>query len=283
MPASLTLMSAPIRPRALRLWKAQAEHEAAQALRGPPPPLVHTTLVALGRQVVFEGVWTGGDDACWRFRVVRFVWGDHEQLRAFIEGWRVLARSGRFVVVESQGDGRVVRASPAWTLAGGDLEVSVPVLPRVPVTDPRRRGADLALSDDWDLVLGQGDLKLVHGVDAARQALRLLISTPLDGPLHPELGSAFGDYWAAFQHDLALLGRLFALEAARLATIPVLDEVTGEVAPVLDCLRRVECLGFDPTPPHAAGVRAHLDIEWGGGMRERVELQIHTGHAAPAS
>lgn len=264
----------------LRMWKQQAEQQAAAQLRGTGEALpLPTTLVALGRQVVFEGIWTGGDDARWSFRVVRFVWGTMEGLRTFVENWKTVPRTGRFVVVESEGDGRVVNASPAWSYQGNQLEVVVPVMPRARVTDPRERGSDLAISDGWDLGLENGDLKIVHGVDAARQSLRLLMSTPFGEPISPDVGSAFGEYWPVFRHDLTLLARLFVLEAARLATIPYQDELTGQVTPLLDCLRRVESVRFGDVLPEQHEVRAHLAIEWGHGERESVSLLISTGAA----
>lgn len=261
----------------LRLWKRQAEQRAAAnlggAARAAPLP---TTLVALGHHVVFEATWTGGDDGSWRFRVERFMRGTPAALRTFVENWQTTPQAGRFVVVESQGDGRVVRASPVWSYQGEHLEVTVPVWPRAQVSDPREHGSDLAITDDWDLGLEHGDLKVVHGMDAARQALRLLMSTPLGDPHSPDAGSAFGVYWREFNGDLALLGRLFVLEA-RLATIPHLDDVTGQTTPLLGCLRHVEGVQFDPAPPGSHSIRAHVAIEWGNGDRETVPLLIFVG------
>lgn len=239
----------------LRQWRELAEREAHQALVGGLGAswFEPTTLVGFGFDIVVEAVWVAGSREKWGFGVKNFIVGDEAKLLAFLDD----AGRGRqtdFVTVETQGDGRVLTSAPSWERPGGSewrLKVTLPIQPRPPRSDPKEMGADLALTADGDLAIVDGDLALVSGVENAKQRIWTVLSTAHEEwVLHPEFGSRWRRLAEAYGSDLALLGRLFLLDVARLVNIPVpttsYERQNGRVVAVtrneaqLDFVERVE-------------------------------------------
>ena len=164
----------------LRQWKQTAESIAYQELmRLQSPPEIRRTMVQLGRGCVFSGTWSRIRPGSWRFIVNDFVLGNISSLRQYCldlnEGR--IERADRFVVVESQGDGRVV-GGPALLAEqeGRDNLLTLAVASQEPRRPPNRIGGDLLLSSEGDFVVRDGAVGFVSGRDAGMQSIFLALS-----------------------------------------------------------------------------------------------------------
>ncbi len=207
----------------LRLWKEEVELAAGEALRTGvrAPTNGPSTLVSIGFSIIFFGRWVKGGELEWRFECLKFLRGTEQDLLDEVAKHAELDPKTRFVVVESQGDGRMLNGIPSWERTGNALVLILPVQPRAARADPKSLGKDLALSPDGDLLLADGDLGLVSGMENAIQRLSTTTGTLLgERAMRPRQGSLCALYFHEFQGNLPLLGRLLRLEFARLATIP---------------------------------------------------------------
>lgn len=268
----------------LRQWRALAERDAHESLVGPGVDslLEPTTLVAFGFNIVVSAIWLGGSIDRWRFGIKRFILGDDSALRNFIEGG---TGDVRFVTVESQGDGRLLTGTPEWEYKtdtrGSGMVVVLPVLPRHERADPRELGIDLALLDG-DLVVENGDLALVEGLDHAKQRIWAILSEPYQSStFHPDWGSRWRDLAEAHRDDLVLLGRLLLLDMARLVNIPVRTinymhsarERTETMEAQLGFVERVESVLVLNLDWVTREIRVQVTLRWAA-TRERWQAEL---------
>ena len=246
----------------LRLWKTEVEQLAAQELKsgGRASAVAPSTLVMFGFRHVFHAHWVSGGAGEWQFDCRGFVRGDERSIVDEIENYETVAALDRFVVVESQGDGRMVAGSPRWERHSGVLRLILLVAPRAPRVDPTKLGWDLALGEDGDLMIEDDDLATVSGVKAAIQNLSMITSMRYgEWFLDPRLGSLCTRYHRDHREDLLLLGRLFRLEFARLATIPISEK---EPDPVFGFIWRVEEVRIASDEPNEGRLSVHITLEW---------------------
>lgn len=196
-------------------WKADAERRSLARLGKPITAEAPSTLVALGFNHVLRAAWIGASPSAWRFRVLEFIRGDE---RSLMDAFATLPPE--FVVVGSQGDGRLLSAAPSWSRQAESLELEIPVAAREPLTSPGQ-GWDLRLVDG-DLACGPDGLATVQGIEADIQELEIRLGTVLGSwALGPLLGSLVALYYRDHRHDRQLLASLVQLELARLSTIPL--------------------------------------------------------------
>ena len=246
----------------LRLWKMEVERLAAHELKngGRASAAGPSTLVMFGFNNVFEAHWVKGGDGEWHFDCRSFVRGDERSLIDDVENYATLAALDRFVVVESQGDGRMLAAPPRWERHSGVLRLIIVVAARAPRSDPKSLGWDLALGDDGDLILENGDFATVSGVKNAIQKLSMLTSIRYgEWFLQPRLGSVCARYYRDHREDLPLLCRLLRLELARLATIPI-DEKEPE--PAFDFIWRVDDVRIKSTDLIDGRLPVTITLQW---------------------
>jgi len=161
-------------------WKQLAEKAAYDRLKlpGRGSMSVPTTLVQIGRDLVFEGYWRRAEAAIWDFDVVSYLYGDEVRLRDYCSDFSHSQAWNRFVVIESQGDGRLTTADPSWTTEDGGVRLKVPIGERPPAMDPDQLGGDLSFDMEvGDLVVENGDFAVVRGVEAAIQHLSCVLSS----------------------------------------------------------------------------------------------------------
>lgn len=245
----------------LRQWKILAERKAYEALeQGPVPGSLAEpqTLIAFGLRTVVKGVWLSGGGDIWRFKCSNFFIGNSVQLRDDIEHKKI-----EFIVVESQGDGRLVRGPIQWQSLGENLEVVIPVEERAEKRDPKTLGSDLALGLDGDLFVKNGGIARVSGVENAIQRISTSLGTML-GELfmHPKRGSMAALYYHRFATDLKILERLFKLEIARLATI----SLDGQ-PPSLNTIWRVNGVRIPTADLVDRRLAIEVDLEWATGEK----------------
>ena len=258
-------------------WKISAEKYAYNKLETLEKEEVEEpyTLIMLNVHVIFKAVWIYVDDEVWEFKMLGFVEGSITTLLAFINGFCNLLEHQKYVIIESQGDGRVVK-SLSYRIENDIPIVSCKILPQIPRTNPHESGSDLAIGDDGDLVLDDNDLGSVHGVDYALQSIRTMLSWEFGWWANPLLGSNFPMFFNKYRSNPLLLNSLTKLEIVRLFTVPMPTAgVFVEIAtPVLNFIKRVdhvEVLTYDESKPF---VPIKLSLEWGNGEYYQGELKI---------
>lgn len=261
----------------LRLWKAGAEGLAAQELKsgGRAAAVTPSTLVMLGFNHVIHAHWIRGGGGEWHFDCLGFVRGTEQSLIDEVEHYGNIREVDRFVVVESQGDGRMLSSLPQWERHSGVHRLILPVASRAPRTDPSLLGADIALGGDGDLSIKDGDFALVSGIDNAIQKLSTIMGTMLgEWVMKVGLGSLCALYFHKYGGDLPLLGRLFRLEFARLATIPFAPS-TPE--PSLNFVWRVDEVRVVSLELKGRRLSVTVTLEWTSGARwtGKIPIYIH--------
>ncbi len=245
----------------LRQWKEAAERRAGEALqRGVAVDALEplTTLVALGHDVVFYGSWIKGGADEWHFDCQSMLHGTLAQLRDYLDV--SCSTADKFVVVESQGDGRLLKENCLWEQTPSGLRVVLAVEPRATSVDPSLAGTDIALDADGDLDFSGGSMKLVTGVESAIQRLSTAMSTERgEWFLDADVGSKCGPYYRLYQEQPNVLARLLALEFSRLATIPG----GADSAPPLNFVWRVESVRISDTGLDAnRNLRVEIHLVW---------------------
>jgi hypothetical protein len=240
----------------LRQWKVLAERRAYEALeQGPIPGSLAEpdTLIAIGLNVVVKGVWLAGGQNEWRFGVTSFYRGNQTLLRDEIENNQI-----EFVVIESQGDGRLLAGAPKWDNTNGSLELTVPVKPRVARMDPDSLGTDLALDKTGDLFVKNGSLARVKGVESAIQRISTTMGMMLgEWFADRDAGALTALYYHKFNDKPETLARLLKLELARLATIP-----RAKSPPPLNSIWRVNSVNVPDISLSERRLSVDIELEW---------------------
>ncbi|MFW0717401.1 hypothetical protein [Pedobacter sp. N23S346] len=254
-------------------WKQSAEAEAYRALKNiertkfPDP----TTIICLNPNLMFEGIWKAANNDIWTFLIKEFIYGDIDSLKAYHS--KTDRPFNNYVIVESQGDGRLIDQHFQWNYRAGEMEISVKVFPSIIRRNPDNIGSDTSTGLDGDIEFEDNDFKVVSGKEYAKQLIERNLSIQLGSwPVHPKTGSLFTKYYKEHKANRLLLNRLIKVEITRLMTIPVdTDDATDE--PELSFINRV----------HEVRVLEELDnivpvyiaLEWGDGSFWSDTLHIH--------
>lgn len=103
-----------------------------------------------------------------------------------------------------------------------------------------RLPADIALNDDHDIFVSNGQLATVKGLEALPQLIKTCLSMIRgESPFWPKYGSRIQEYRAEF-FDSPWLPRLIKLETIRMAAIPYSVDIglSNPITP-LKCVRKV--------------------------------------------
>lgn len=266
-------------------WKIIAEQAIYKLLQEPERETKQTptTLVALGQNIVFEGIWKAVKNGTWIFDVHSYLFGDENDIISFNDPQK--QNNYKYVVVESQGDGRLLDGNLSWTINGSIMELSLKVQEKAPRTSLDDL-SDIAIGDDFDLDFEDGDFKIVKGADCARQIIMLTLSTNMGEMWYsPTFGSLFSTYYWKFKDKPQLLNRLLKLEVTRLLAIPTqspvdklgkpaLNLMDDDARPPLDFINRVTSACLVKTQALNNQLIVHLRLEWGNGTHWEDELPI---------
>ncbi|WP_303917881.1 hypothetical protein [Draconibacterium sediminis] len=245
----------------LRQWKKLAEEETYRLLKELERDDIKkpTTLIAIGQEIVFEGIWKAVNNGNWIFEVDKFVLGDENKLIDFNNSRRTELEN--YIVIETQGDGRIINGELNWELIEGKYQISLKVADKSPRTTPygmKDLSAKLEFTD--------GDLKLVEGEECAKQTIMITLSTDFgDMWYSPDFGSFFSAYYWAFKDNPELLHRLIKLEITRLISIPHQDSFDKEKRPPLDFINRVIEIKIENLEIENHQIPIKLRLEWGDG------------------
>jgi hypothetical protein len=136
-------------------------------------------LIAIGPDIVFCGEFLGVDKSQWRLHLQDFVDGDLHDLLTFIERFERAPAIDRYVLINSFGEGRVLRSAPTVSKEpNGGYTVTCPVLPGAERISATELPTDFALSEDHDLIATEhGGIAEVAGVDALPQTIKRCLSS----------------------------------------------------------------------------------------------------------
>jgi hypothetical protein len=266
----------------IRQWKLLAEEEAYRTLKevGKDNFKIPTTLVSIGEEVIFEGVWKAVKDGAWIFEVHHFLVGTEKDLKAFDANSK--SQELNYIVVESEGDGRLLKGGIDWALVDGKVEIALKVEDKLPRTTPYHLGD---ISAEFEIE--NGDLKIVRGEDCAKQTIMLTLSTDFgDMWCSPTFGSYFSVYYWASLGRPNLFERLIKLEITRLLSIPrkkhsdktgkkLLDLMDDNSSPPLDFINRVTSVKVLPPKSGDDRISIQLRLEWGDGKHWEDKIDIY--------
>ena len=266
----------------LRQWKIIAEKETYDSLKEIEKikQSSPTTLVAIGKEVIFEGVWKAVRNGNWIFEIHNFLIGDENKLTYFNEVNR--DETEKYFVVESQGDGRLIDGELNWERGEKHLEISFKVEDKKPRTTPYHL-TDISAKFEFE----NGDIKLVKGEECAKQMIMITLSTDFgDMWFSPSFGSYFSMYYWAFKDDYYTLKRLIKLEITRLISIPhkksvtkdgkpSLDFMNDDNRPPLDFINRVIEVDILSKEIENEKLSILLRLEWGDGKHWEDEINIY--------
>jgi hypothetical protein len=262
----------------LRQWKENAERQAYRKLKEANSALnAPMTLVSLRPDLIFEGVWLSAIDEQWTFKLVNFVAGDMGQLKDHVINFSNIAEINKYVVIESQGDGREIDKLH-WTFKDDHYEVSSHVLPKSQRISPHDVGGDIAIGADFDIFFRDGDFATVTGIDSAIQSLRIALSSQLgDYKQNPNLGSFLTKYFWNYISNPSLLQRLIKIEVIRLLSVPIFDTWTQEKTPLLNFINRVIDIEILDFAPIKGQIPLQFVLEWGNGEQWKGNVSLYVG------
>ncbi|MEE4835249.1 hypothetical protein V2K48_20185 [Pseudomonas alliivorans] len=207
------------------LLQMKADHELAikaemERMRSVPQ---HTDFIAVGPNIVFVGEIIGVEEDTWSFSVGHFFIGDLSHLIRYIDQYAAMDSYDKYVLVNSIGDGRELTRAPVWTKSGNDFVLKLCVKVGFPRIDAHRIPMDLALSDEHDLFITNGQFARVSGLDALPQKIKTCLST-IRGEVFnaPAYGTRIREYSQEFLGS-PWLPKLIKLECIRMAAIPYED------------------------------------------------------------
>ncbi len=234
-------------------------------------------LIAIGPDIVFTGELVGHEEGKWRFKVLHFVIGDLSTLITFSEKCLSLAQNDRYLLVNAIGDGRILAGAPSFDKSHDELFLTCKVVTSVQRRNVHSLPADIQMSEETnDLVIRNGDIGTVSGLNAFPQRLRTILSTQKgEMRFEPELGVRFREYFRLFEGTLWLPG-LIKLDVIRHACIPYPDEINRIEYTMLWCVSRVhsvEILGTE-TREDWKLVRFKLDIEGVGFWEKDIPIYL---------
>ncbi|MGY4234995.1 hypothetical protein ACVIIW_003942 [Bradyrhizobium sp. USDA 4449] len=260
------------------LREMKREHEAQCAknhrdgLKGMP---ASSDLIALGPDIVFCGELIEANQAEWCFRLHHFVEGDLHALLALVSDYERTATNDRYVLVNSLGNGRILRGSPTLQKALR-YEIKCPVEP-----DAERIGAadlptDFAISEEGhDLFLNvDGHIAEVSGVDALQQSIKTCLSSQRgESPFHRDFGTRFSEYFRLLSGSV-WFEQLLKLEVIRQAAVPYSDPIDSRRYTPLQCVERVFAIELLADAPINDWLPIRLDLDIKGLGRWKRDLTI---------
>lgn len=263
----------------LKQWKIIAEKNARKQLDNFEKD--HTdiplTLISIGSNIIFEGSWKSAINNNWIFEVGDFIIGNIDHLREFSTDRRG-GFPNSYVIVETQGDGRLLDEDFSWICNEAKYQVEVSVKEKAKREDPNNIGGDIALDENGDLLVENGDLTTVTGIEHAKQLISNVLSLGF-GELRyaTALGSYFSDYYWRFKDKPELLNRLLKLEITRLVSIPAFESRNPTPKPPLNFINRILNVEMLSSEIQDNRIPIKMRLEWGNGetWEDTIKIYVH--------
>lgn len=253
-------------------WKTLAEKQSFKLLENLEKEVLYhipTTFIAIGSNIVIDAIWKSANDGVWKFEIVSFILGDINDVINFNDNESTI---NKYIIIETQGDGRLILGNLNWELLDNKYIVSLSTFEKSQRTTPYNL-ADISIGFEFE----NGDFKLVKGEDAAKQAIMIALSTNF-GDMHyaPLFGSFFSYYYWKFKDDIVTLERLIKLEITRLVSIPSQDTLNGDDSPPLNFINRILKIEIVNFAIMDSKIPIKIKLEWGDGKywEDLIEIQI---------
>lgn len=260
----------------LKQWKTIAENNTYKELKNfEKLNEIPSTLISLGHGLLFTAYWTSVVGNIWTFEIIDFIYGNLELLKEFISEKSFKNNYERYVVIESQGDGRLLGSDLALKMNAPNPFLSFSIKDKSKRMDPNLVPSDIANPMSFE----DGDFKLVHGIESAKQSIAITLSTNYGELFYaPLFGSFFSQYYWDHKNNIAFLERLLKLECTRLVSIPIFSANENISKPALDFINRIsEAKILDSKIIHNC-IPIELTGEWGNGdyFKEKFNIYIHS-------
>lgn len=256
----------------LKQWKSTAEAEAYRKLKNMekeqfPDP---TTIICLSPVLMFEAVWRAANQDTWRFAVKEFINGDVASLRDYAA--MRTNESYSYIIIESQGDGRLISGEFKWEQHSDGIEITVKVSPPVIRRNPNNIGSDVSTGMDGDITFENGDFKIVSGKELAIETIERILGMPVGTMLtNPRAGSFFNAHYQQYRGNASLLNRITKIELTRLITIPFKPEDPAD-QPELNFINRIHEVRV--LEESNGIVSVYVALEWGDGSYWNGSLHV---------
>lgn len=232
-------------------------------------------LVAIGPDTIAIGEVTGIDGAEWVVHVHEFFRGGRDTLTDFIDAFDRLPESDRYLLVNEQGDGRLLTAAPSWTKAADGAVLRCRVAARFPRKPAQRLGSEWAISmKTFDVYAEGGGIARLSGVKVLPQRIMSALGMMRgESPMNPHYGSYFAQYYHAYRTSPRLRD-LLKLEAVRLASIPFPAAGAVPKHTPIQCVNRVYSVEPVADRPSDKRLLTRCDFEVEGIGRWTQDLPI---------
>lgn len=245
-------------PSTLLQWKENAENDNYKLLQDFDKNNIHsisTTFIQLGENLVVEGFWKFINEDIWGFEFSNFIIGSINELIEFSEK---NYNYQKYIIIESQGDGRIIKNKFSWKLlVNGNYEISLNTNEKF-LRDTPYQFSDI--SSDFEFV--NGDFKIVKGEECAKQIITNTLSISVgDLKFSPYFYSLFSNYFNKFNNNIPLLERLMKLELIRLLSIPL----ENNTEPPLNFINRIVKVVILSIIPKNKKIPIKIELEWGDG------------------
>lgn len=260
----------------LRQWKAQAEEKAHKNLAASGTDSYLTTLISIGSFLICEAEWNFIKTNVWGFKIDTFLKGNEDSLFEYSINFNAVSALDKYLISERQGDGRILE-NVELKKGIDNLEIAFQVSEKFPSQDPNLVSEDIALDDDGDLSFADGDFQLVRGIDAARQVIRMTLSSSFGEWLqNPFVGSYFKKYYEEYKLQPIILQRLLKLEMTRLVSIPQYYGYLSSFEPQLPFIKRILSVKITRENTDENYVPLFVKGEWGNGeiVEEAFKISI---------
>ncbi|WPO90974.1 hypothetical protein [Chryseobacterium sp. HR92] len=239
-------------------WKLIAEKEAINLLKTLERESISlpTTFLSIGSKIVVEAIWKSVNNGVWQFEIQKFILGEINDIRVFNDE---SIEELRYIVIETQGDGRMISGDLNWEIIDGRYNISLTPKEKSPRTTPYNLQD---ISEDFEIE--NGDFKIVKGEDCAKQIIKLTLSTGFgDLKSHPMFGSLLSYYYQKFKNNISILNRLIKLEITRLISIPYADKLQINGVPPLDFINRIINVEIGDIEIFDSKLPIKVKLEWG--------------------
>ena len=254
----------------IKQWKIAAEKITYQKLEEFSKEIndFPLTFVSLGSEIIFEGFWKSAKNNNWIFEINNFLIGDINKLKEFSIS-KTNQSFNNYIVIETQGDGRLLDKVFSWKCINGKYEIEVAIQEKQPREDPRGVGSDIALGED-------GDFKMIAGIECAKQIIVSTLSIGFGDLLHsPLFGSNFSAYFWKFKDNIELLNRILMIEITRLVSIPSYEPNNPTPKAPLNFINRIIEVKVLDTQIIMNRIPIKLKLEWGNREIWEDEIKVY--------
>ena len=261
----------------LREMKASRESTASKNLSSNSSNCHSYELFEIGPSVIISGDLVKAGKLEWKIKIEHFVIGEITSLINFIDYFDELDSYSRYIISNQVGDGRSLIRSPEWEKVDGKYYVTCFIDKSFPRKPANKLGTDIALNDDHDIFVVNGNLAMVSGIEALPQKIKTCLSMMQgESPFHPNYGSRLNQFYKDYK-GTPWLSSLFKLDVIRLASIPYSDPLSrNEKYLPLACVNRVDSIQIidSERKDKWVPIEFSLEIEGLGKWNKRIPIFV---------